>query len=44
MNFIVVSVTSYSWKEPNFNVIHLDPETMLPLDYENYVFDLDHAN
>ena len=22
----------------------LDPETMLPLDYENYVFELDHAN
>ena len=44
MNFIVGSVTTYSWKEPNFNVIYLDPETMLPLDYENYVFDLDHAN
>lgn len=44
MNFIVGSVTPYSSKEPNFNVIYLDPETMLPLDYENYVFELDHAN
>ena len=44
MNFIVGSVTTYSWKEPNFNVIYLDPETMLPIDYENYVFDLDLAN
>ena len=44
MNFIVGSVTPYSNKEPNFNVIYLDPETMLPLDYENYVFDIDRAN
>ena len=44
MNFIVGSVTPYSSKEPNFNFIYLDPETMLPLDYENYVFELDHAN
>ena len=44
MNFIFGSVTPYSSKEPNFNVIYLDPETMLPLDYENYVFELDHAN
>jgi len=43
-NFIIGSVTNYKGKQSNFNVIYLDTETMLPLDYEIYVFNLDHAN
>jgi hypothetical protein len=44
MNFIVGSVTSYGGKHPNFNVIYLDPETMLPLDYEIHYFNITTAN
>jgi hypothetical protein len=44
MNFIVGSATTYQGKPPSFNVLHLDPETMLPVDFETYAFDLDHAN
>jgi hypothetical protein len=44
MNFIVSSATTYQGKPPSFNVIYLDPETMLPVDYEAYALDLDHAN
>lgn len=44
LNFIVGSVTTYQGKPPNFNVVYLDPETMLPLDYEIHVFDLEYAN
>ncbi len=44
MNFIVGSVTSYGGKNPNFNVIYLDPETMLPLDYEIHYFNITTAN
>ena len=43
-NFIVGSVTSYGGKFPNFNVIYLDPETMLPLDYEVHYFNITNAN
>lgn len=44
MNYIVGSATTYQGKPPSFNVIYLDKETMLPIDYETYAFDLDHAN
>jgi len=44
MNFIVGSVTTYQGKPPSFNVVYLDAETMLPIDYETHVFDLEHAN
>ena len=44
MNFIVGSGTSYNGKPPSFNVMYLDPDTMLPVDYEGHAFDLDHAN
>jgi len=44
MNFIVGSGTTYQGKPPSFNVMYLDPETMLPVDYESYAFDLEHAN
>lgn len=44
MNFIVGSATTYQGKAPSFNLIYLDPETMLPVEYESYMLDLDHAN
>jgi len=44
MNFIVGSVTTYKGKPPSFNVVYLDAETMLPIDYETHTFDLEHAN
>ena len=44
MSYIVTSGTTFRGKRPGFNVIYLDPETMLPVDLEIYAFDLDHAN
>ena len=44
MNFIVGSTTTFIDKNPSFNVIYLDPDTMLPLDYETYAFDLMYSN
>jgi hypothetical protein len=44
MNFIVGSGTTYHGKPPSFNVIYLDPELMIPLEYESWTFDLDKAN
>ena len=44
MSFIVGSMTSYNGKPPSFNVVYLDPDTMLPIDYEVYAFNLTHAN
>jgi hypothetical protein len=43
-NFIIGSATTYQGKEPSFNVIHLDPDTMLPVELQTYAFDLKHAN
>jgi hypothetical protein len=44
LNFIVGSGTTYLGKPPSFNVVHLDPDTMIPIDYESWVFDLVTAN
>ena len=44
MNFVVGSVTTYKGKPPSFNVINVDPETLLPIDFETHTFDLDYAN
>lgn len=44
MNFIVGSATTYKGKPPSFNVMYVDPETKLPIDFETHTFDLDHAN
>lgn len=44
MNFIAGSATTYQGKPQSFNVMHLDPVTMLPVEFETYAFDLDHAN
>lgn len=44
MNFIVGSVTTFQHKAPNFDILYLDPDTMLPVDMETYIFDLESAN
>lgn len=44
VNFIVGSVTTYQGKPPSFDVLYLDPETMLPAELETYAFDLETAN
>jgi hypothetical protein len=44
VNFIVGSTTTFSHKAPNFDIVYLDPDTMLPIDLETWVFDLDFAN
>jgi hypothetical protein len=44
MNYIVSSATTYQGKHPSLNIIYLDPETMLPVDYETHYMDLDEAN
>jgi hypothetical protein len=41
---LVSSATTYDAKEPSFNVAYVDPDTMLPVEYETWSFDLDHAN
>ena len=44
MNFIVGSATTYHNKPTMFSVVTLDPDLMIPLDYEVWAFDLDYAN
>lgn len=44
MNFIVGSGTTYQGKPPSFNLIYIDPDLMIPVDYESWAFDLDKAN
>jgi sphingomyelin phosphodiesterase len=44
MNYIVGSVTTFRNKPPNFGVIYLEPENLLPVEYETWSFDLDKAN
>lgn len=44
MNFIVGSVTTFKGKPPSFDIMYLDPDTMLPVELETYAFDLDTAN
>ena len=44
MNFIVGSATTFRGKPPSFNIVYVDPTTMLPVDYETYKFNLDEAN
>ena len=44
MSFIHGSVTTFQGKPPSFNMIYLDPVTMLPVDHEIYAFDLEGAN
>lgn len=43
-NFILGSATTYTGKPPSFNIAYLDPETLVPVDFETVAFDLDHAN
>ena len=46
MNFMVASVTPWSSHvhAPSFQVVHLDPDTLIPVNMETYAFDMDKAN
>lgn len=44
MTYVVGSATTYQGKPPSFAVMSVDPDTMLPVDYQVYAFDLDRAN
>lgn len=44
VNYIIGSVTTYTGKPNSFNVMYLDPDTLLPVDFETHAFDLDYAN
>ena len=50
MNFIVGSVTPYTssqkinFKEPSFQVMTIDPDTLIPLTLKTYAFNISHSN
>ena len=44
VNFIVGSATTFQNKNPSFNVLKMDSETLLPIDFETHNFELVHAN
>lgn len=44
VNFIVGSATTYKHKPPSYEVVYLDPETLLPVDHETWAMDLDESN
>lgn len=44
MNFIIGSATTFQGKPQSFNMLYADPDTMLPVFFETWAFDLDHAN
>ena len=44
MSYIIGSATTYQGKPPSFSIMYVDPVTMLPVDYEVWAFDLEHAN
>jgi len=48
LNFYSGSATTFvdgfGGKPPSFNVMLIDPNTMLPVDYESWVFDLESSN
>ena len=44
LNFVTGSIDSWDETNPSFAVFELDQETLLPLDYNIYAFDLETAN
>lgn len=47
MNFIQGSVTPWSGhsvKKPTFQVLEMDPDTLIPINLVTYSFDINHAN
>jgi len=42
MSYIIGSMTSYQGKPPSFNRVFLDPDTLLPVHFETWAFDLTH--
>lgn len=43
-NLIAGAVTPFQGKKPSFDIVSFDPLTMVPLNIETYVFDIDYAN
>jgi len=43
-SLVAGSVTTYQGKPPNFDVIAIDPVSMLPINIETEVFNLEYAN
>lgn len=43
-SLIAGSVTTYQGKPNSFDIIYLDPVTMLPINIETHTFDLEYAN
>lgn len=44
MSYIVGSATTFQGKPPSFGLMSIDPETMLPVGYKVFAFDLEGAN
>lgn len=44
VNFVASSGTTYTDKDPSFIVLHVDKETLLPVNVESHYFDLAYAN
>lgn len=44
MNFVIGSVTTFENNLPSFDVIYLDPETLIPVEVETHAFELEYAN
>jgi len=44
MNFIVGSLTSYSNKDPSFNIVYMNKETAIPIDFETHHASIPDAN
>jgi hypothetical protein len=40
INYLVGSGTPNGGKDPSFSVIYIDPKTLLPIDFETWIFDL----
>jgi hypothetical protein len=44
MSLIIGSMTTYKGKPPSFNEVLLDPDTLLPVNWNTYAFNLTHMN
>ena len=44
MNFVIGATTTFTHKIPSFNVVYLDKDTLVPVEYQTWALDLDQAN